>query len=252
MVANSCVPDVTVWRVELDGREARARDVFADLSDQERQRASRFRRRLDGKRWAVARAALRNALAYHLRCAPDAVVFDAAPGGKPVLADPAPDLHFNLAHAGGLALVAVSTRAPVGVDLEEVREFRGITTLVDRCFAADERSAWYHLPPAERTRAFFLAWTRKESVIKATGAGLTVPLEAVQVSLDASAEPEIRNYPGHPEAREGWSLRHLDPRDSYLGAVTLLAPTLAGCRLVDLAAIEGMSTDRSGRGPSST
>lgn len=230
--------------------EARARVVFAQLSDQERERAARFRRRLDGQRWAVARSGLRQALAYHLGCAPGVIVLDALPGGKPVLADPAASLHFSLAHAGGLALVAVSAHAPVGVDLEEVRPFRRMATVVDRCFAADERSTWYRLPPEDRTRAFFRAWTRKESVIKATGAGMTVPLEAVRVSLEVSAEPEIRSYPRHPEAPEVWSLRHLEPGDPYLGAVTTLAPTPAGCELVDLAATTG-ATVRSDEVPAS-
>jgi 4'-phosphopantetheinyl transferase len=59
-----------------------------------------------------------------------------------------------------------------------------------------------------RSDAFLRCWTLKESVLKATGKGLSQPLDSFRVA-------------GAPD---GWSLHALEPAPGYLGAVAVQAP----------------------------
>ena len=92
--------------------------------------------------------------------------------GKPVLAAH-PDIHFNLSHSGALAVCAVSDR-PVGVDVQTMITYD--PGLAARCLQPGER-AWLE-GETDRDRGFTRLWTRKESWLKRSGAGLSVPMRS--------------------------------------------------------------------------
>lgn len=87
--------------------------------------------------------------------------------GKPFLACD-PRIHFNLSHSGHLAVCAVA-HVPVGVDVEVVCDHG--QDVAERCFQPCELD-WMH-KEADRAQAFTRLWTRKESLIKLTGSGLS-------------------------------------------------------------------------------
>ena len=81
------------------------------------------------------------------------------PGGKPVIGEGG--LHFCLAHAGDLAVCAVS-EAPVGIDVEPMRNIS--PGMRRKIFSAAEQ---------QRSDGDMLwTWVAKESYIKLTGEGL--------------------------------------------------------------------------------
>lgn len=88
-----------------------------------------------------------------------------APSGKPELPGGLP---FSLSHGGFLALLAVSDRT-VGVDAEPLA--RGIDPAFYRRVLTPEEAEWLRAEPG---RQFSWLWTRKESVMKACGLGLTL------------------------------------------------------------------------------
>jgi 4'-phosphopantetheinyl transferase len=76
-------------------------------------------------------------------------------------------------------------------------------------------------PPPERLRAFFECWTRKEAFIKATGEGLSFPLEEFDASL---APGEVERLLRTDRASSGeslWTLRAFAPDPAYAAAVAL-------------------------------
>ena len=64
--------------------------------------------------------------------------------GKPVIAGA--NLHFNVTHTDGLALIALAHRA-VGIDVERVREMANPEGLVSRFFSPHERDEFFRCPP---------------------------------------------------------------------------------------------------------
>ncbi len=207
--------EVHLWRIALD-----APADASLLSPDELERAGRFHFARDRRRFVAARAGLRRILARYLGQAPQALGFAYGPQGKPRLAAAGAPPYFNLSHAEGLALVAVTAIGEVGVDLEFPRPID--PGLAARYFAAAEIAALEALPAQERNLAFFRCWTRKEAYLKACGDGVLAPLDRFEVSLDP-ASPRVLTIGGDREEAARWQLAHLEPAPGYVGAVALRA-----------------------------
>lgn len=177
-------PQGEVWRCDLSVPPSPV--GLASLSSVERVRAQRFVFERDRVRFVAAHVALRELLAEKLQQPAHTLQFDTGQFGKPYLPR-SPTCHFNLTHSEDLALIAVSHRSEVGVDIERLRDLRDAEGLVERHFSPSEQRAWREVPFRERAAAFHQTWARKEAVVKALGWGLNLPLETVMVGT--STEP---------------------------------------------------------------
>lgn len=210
MTGTSC----DVYWAHLD--ELRPRHLEL-LSDGELARRAAYRRDRDQARFALAAAMARLVIASRLGIAPRDVEVDRTcercgqPHGRPRL--PGHELHLSVTHSGDLAALAVSTAGPVGIDLEVVRPLDH-QALLDEALAPEERAG-----PVS-PHAFFTTWTRKESVLKATGAGLSVPMRGVVVTPPVEP-PRLLDYPGTP--RLPAQMLDLALAPGYAGAVTVLS-----------------------------
>lgn len=131
--------EVRVRRLDVPPERAAAL-----LSTDERSRAARIVHADDRRAWVVARGALRELLAGLLDADPRALRFT---GAKPRVEGSG--LGFSLSHEGGLLVVATAWGAELGVDHETLRP----------------------LPGVEDPTSYFEAWTRREALFKAGGAG---------------------------------------------------------------------------------
>jgi 4'-phosphopantetheinyl transferase len=107
------------------------------------------------------------------------------PFGKPAIAPGCGDrgLSFNISHTRGLAACAVTCEDPVGLDVEASDRLTALD-IASRYFAADELNTILDAEPEKRRGLFFRFWTLKEAFIKATGEGLSRPLDSFAFSLD--------------------------------------------------------------------
>jgi 4'-phosphopantetheinyl transferase len=71
-----------------------------------------------------------------------------------------------------------------------------------------------------RLDAFYRGWTRKEAYLKATGLGLALVDEQVEVPLAASPSPAPLRAPGAASAG-GWWLYDLSPAPGFVGALVV-------------------------------
>ena len=204
-----------VWTVDLALTAAEHARCERALSAEERARMARFLRPEDRARFAASHAAKRLILARALAREPGALAFAVAPGGRPDLVGT--PLSFNLSHSGTRALVALSTEAPVGVDVEALRPLPDALRIARSHFAPDEVAALAQLGGEALRAAFFALWTRKEAVVKALGAGLALPLTRFSVSLPPGPPHLLRMEDG-PQA---WTLAHLEPGPGTVGALAV-------------------------------
>jgi 4'-phosphopantetheinyl transferase len=174
--------DVHVWRVRLDVPRASLEAHARSLGPDEEARALRFRFDEDRSRFVVAHGALRVILGMYLGIDPESVGITRGAGNKPELSNAAHQLQFNLAHAAGVALVAVTRGRAVGVDVEHITPIE-TDVVAARFFSKRERRELSSLPIEEREREFFRIWTLREAYAKATGGGLR---EALEISTDAA------------------------------------------------------------------
>jgi len=211
-----------VWKIDLDVPADAHERLGSVLADSEREHARRFHLARDSTRFVVAHAAVRLILARYLPETPAAsLVFSTGSLGKPDLAGPAAgQFQFNLSHSGAVGLCAVA-RAPVGVDVERLRDDLAFGDIAASHFSPFENAALRALPPAQRVAAFFAGWTRKEAYIKARGDGLTLALTSFDVAL-APDQPAalVATRPDPDEARR-WSMSSLEVGAGYAAAVAV-------------------------------
>ena len=158
----------------------------AILDERERARAARFVFEQDRRAYTAAHALLRHALSDRAGVEPSAWRFAAGSRGKPYLAkQPAGfDLRFSLSHCRSMVAVAIAQDLEVGVDVEACDRAVDLE-IANSCFAPDEIAMLNGLPqPEQRRDRFIMLWTLKEAVIKATGAGLSQPLESFSIGFD--------------------------------------------------------------------
>lgn len=192
-----------LWHADLD----EDRFNVETITSEEEERAWRFRRPLHQKRFIHGRSLLRYLAGHYLQCDPREIRFVDGPAGKPGIIHPArTKLYFNVAHSHATILIAFSTAAEIGVDIEWERTLPDETQLVERFFHPDEIAAYRALPPSLRSRGFANAWTRKEAVLKACGEGLQGRLDSFSVSLEPD-EPCRLLLPPHDQNRSvQWTL----------------------------------------------
>lgn len=154
---------------------AKLRHCYSVLNNNEREQVARFTHIDLKNRYIQAHGLLRFLLADYLNCKPESLVFKKTTQGKPYLSD-YPQLQFNISHSNDYLLIATAQDIAVGVDIEHIKTRKTIENLVLRCCAIEEQAYWFALPQAEKLRAFYQFWTRKEAFVKATGLGIVLGL----------------------------------------------------------------------------
>lgn len=215
--------EVHIWRAPLDAPNALVERLWPTLSEEERQRAQRFHFDHDRIHFVVAHGVLRVILGAYLRQSPSQLRFAHNPYGKPFLADATgatSDLTFNLSHSRNLALIAVTTKRHVGIDVEFIRSDFADEQIAERFFSQPEVATLRSLPKESRPQGFFNCWTRKEAYIKARGEGLSIPLDQFAVTL-APGAPAVLLHTADPHEVTRWRLEALSPAPGFAAAVAV-------------------------------
>lgn len=139
------------------------------VGTERRKKVIRYRMPDDRKRSLAAGLIIRKILNEN-RVSEDSLKY--SENGKPF----ADNLFFNVSHAGDYVVGVFSDRE-VGCDIEKI---------VDAPLGVSDR--FFHLKEAEyirsaedKNRAFFTLWTLKESYMKMTGRGMSLPLDSFEV-----------------------------------------------------------------------
>jgi len=172
-------PPSAVWYAETVEHDAIAGRLRA-ITEDERACARAFRNVADRNRYMTGRLLVRLALSAAVanRVAPSAWRFGLDRASKPRVAPHLPQVHFNLAHAGRMAVVVTDAARPVGVDVERIDGAPfDLPALV---LSAREKETLDRCPPETRNREFLKLWTLKEALAKRSGEGIGLNLAAVE------------------------------------------------------------------------
>jgi 4'-phosphopantetheinyl transferase len=158
---------------------------LALLDGTERQRALCLSDPRAMEEFVKTRALLRRLLAQHTGRPADALEITTAVSGKPMLLDSG-DVHFNISHSQGRALVAISS-AEIGIDIERIDCLVDYWGVANSVFSRCELELLRSVPETRKLEAFFSLWTRKEAYLKATGRGFSANLALISVASTRSA-----------------------------------------------------------------
>lgn len=186
----------------LDVEQDNIRLTGACLNEQERRRARRLRLEQDRRRFIATRGQLRRVLASKLGISPSDVELEYGRLGKPHLSHhmPARDLRFSVSRSADMAVIALSTRREVGVDIEAVLPVPEADEIAALCLSASEYESYIALGPEDRLEGFFRRWTRLEAISKALGCGLGQRI---------------------PWDEKDWVVRTFIPKSGYIGSMVV-------------------------------
>ncbi len=215
--------EVHVWLAELEQPARTVEQLAGVLSDDELARARRFYFERDRRRFMVARGVLRKILGWYLALPPARLEFTYGPRGKPFLlaAGDGQRLRFNVSHSQELALFAVTRDRELGVDIEFMRPLDDADAIARHFFSAHEQATLLSLPASLKHQGFYNCWTRKEAYIKATGEGLSQPLDEFDVSLAPGEPAKLLSVVGKPEEVSRWTFQALQPPEGYAAALAV-------------------------------
>ncbi|MEU5889155.1 PfaD family polyunsaturated fatty acid/polyketide biosynthesis protein [Streptomyces sp. NPDC047461] len=207
-----------------EGEDIR-QDRLRVLASQERRRAEGFLRSADRDEYIRAHWLLRHALSEGTSVPPEDWDFTRDRYDKPRIAERFGDRReFSLSHSAGVALVAISTGRPVGVDIERLAD--DDPPPLRSCLTPAERTTLSALPDRDRYPAFVQLWTLKEALAKAMGIGLRLPFGDVDFTWQ-DGRPVLRPT-ASVVAPELWTCHRLDAPVGLRAALCVRGPRPRG------------------------
>jgi len=208
--------DVHVWCADLRERWPES-VLYGLLSEDERIRASRFAFEEDRRRYVHAHGLLRILLGRYLDRPSASIQFMIGRKGKPCLRPENGRMRFNLSHARALALYAFARDREVGIDVEwRDRELSWHDVAAYTCSKREQAILSSLVGPAQ-VDTFYSWWTLKEAYAKAIGAGLTLPLNRIDVA--GRCESSVVD-PADGDIRDPrWAMLTLPLWSEYAGAL---------------------------------
>ncbi|RZS79623.1 4'-phosphopantetheinyl transferase [Phyllobacterium myrsinacearum] len=179
-------PTIDIWWWAYAESQTDWGKVRSALTVPEQERASSFRFDRDAIGFMAGRHLQRSILSLYTGEAAENLNVVTGDHGKPYLAGETA-LAFNLSNTSGLAVLAVSRDCSVvGMDAEAHSVALEAGTAEIICSAA-ESAMLSMLQGAERQALLLAFWTLKESLLKATGHGLTVEPHRLTVRVDPAS-----------------------------------------------------------------
>jgi 4'-phosphopantetheinyl transferase len=206
--------EVHVYRINISTNLHLLDAFLATLMPAEKERGGKYFQLKDRQRFILSRGAQRYILGRYLNQAAAQVAFALGNNKKPFLVtDGRSAIQYNITHAGDWILLAVSSEA-VGIDVEFVDKEFQFNDILEEHFSQAEIAFIEQNNPAEN---FYLLWTRKEALLKATGQGLGEHLK-VTPSLNGihSLSPQLLC------ADKTWQVSSFNLPGGYTGSIANL------------------------------
>ncbi|UQB30165.1 4'-phosphopantetheinyl transferase superfamily protein [Pseudomonas tremae] len=177
----------------------------------------------DKRSYLISRALIRTLLSHHTGIEPSELKFGTGKYGKPYLTHPklsSGSIHFNLSHTADLAIACVSFGNMVGIDTEATLGAPPLEIMREH-FTQGEVLELMACAPGARFDHFWAVWTLKECCTKATGIGLSTPLNQLSFSLLRQGEIQLLTKPVSPFFEKPWWFAQWRPTPNHMAALCL-------------------------------
>ena len=212
----SLLNSVELWFFDNEKLSQLSYDWGKNLSTEEQQRAHRFHFESDQRSFMIYHSCKRLILSCHLNKEPKDIVISFQEKGKPFLKDE--PLTFNLSHTKEMAVLAVANGVEIGVDIEKIKTSANYLDIAKRFFHPDEYQQLMEFEDAQQQQQqFYILWTAKEAILKATGEGIAAGLNKFSVQQHLSNLDELKHtYP------ETITLMPLSVPDNYVATLAIV------------------------------
>lgn len=211
--------EIHLWHCRLDANTDSIEVFKRILSEDEKEKAAKFKFDIHCEQSIISRGILRMLLGKYLKKHPHDLEFGYTEYDKPFLKS-ASSLQFNVSHSGNRAAFAFVQDVEIGVDIEKIKSDFEVMDIAQHFFSTHEIQSLLALPEGDKVAGFYRCWTRKESFIKAKGSGLSFALTSFSISLDADRAELLRTDWDTREKSE-WQVFAFEPEDGYQGALSV-------------------------------
>lgn len=150
---------------------------YSNISAERQNKADAFKFRKDKNLSLGASILLDTGLKKIYNICEKNMVYSTEKNKKPYFKN-APEIHFNISHSETMVAVAFS-KNEIGIDIEKIKD----TDLkIAKRFFTD--SEYNHILKANNSKEFYRLWTLKESFMKVTGLGFSLPLNQFCINFD--------------------------------------------------------------------
>ena len=239
-IDEALIKDILVWIISINDSPFKLDAALQLLPEEELIRAGSIVFENDRRQYIIERAVLRLILSKYLDIgAPEDIAFSYTALGKPYI--PGSSYSFNFSNTTELAVLAVSRSGEVGIDIEYMNRRLPTTAIINKCFSSIERLTYVNLPVDQRLKYFFHIWTAKEAYTKATGKGITIPLNTISIYSSPPDRKTSIHTPQESNENQNWIIHDLGLGNPYIGSLAT-SSELSGVRqiaisLEDIAAI---------------
>jgi len=214
---------VHIWAVDLEHWALPCHEVVRMLPEFEKKKSERFRFEILRTRYIKGHYLLRTLLGMYLGVDFYNQEFHINKHGKPTLKNPqAKDsIYFNMSNSENTCICVFRQHGDIGVDIEKIQDLPDMDRIVERFFTSDEKEIFRSLPEQNRKQTFFKFWTRKESLLKAMGVGLSFPLDKVDVMTEQKETLETFIKITGPDTESEWTLCDINVFDNFASAIAI-------------------------------
>lgn len=227
--------EVHIWTM-LDDDEA-SLSAFSQftklLSPEEQHKLQQYSAKTPQRQFLITRGMLRLLLSdYQPQIAPNEWSIEIAAQGKPYIHNPLNEpLHFSISHTKGLLAIAFCQHPYIGLDIENQCRKTKVMDIATHFFSSHEVAYLKNMIDSEQqTETFFKIWTLKESLIKATGKGISVGLDKFSMLPTTPLSLEF-HQPSLAES-QCWQLWQEKPTPHHQMAVAIGAPSMPDCQII--------------------
>lgn len=176
-----------VWLVNVEPWFEQLEFLLSFLQNEEKKKANSFYRDVDKKLYIASHGILRLILSQYLECHPFSIIYSYSKYNKPYLIDEKfSNIFFNLSHSGGRALIGISAKHEIGVDVEfrsdefDIHEVTHLFLNHEEIIECEEKE----ISPQD-------FWVCKEAILKAIGIGLSIDPRKIIISNLRGEKPSV-------------------------------------------------------------
>ena len=197
---------IHLWYISLD-IEIKLEKLVPFLSANELQKANSFLFEHLRYAYILRRGALRHILSQYCNIEPQSINFNYNNYQKPYLEPNNYNLQFNMSNSNKMAVLAITQKDLIGVDIEYLKPIDDIINIAHNFFSETEFKTLAEVPITQQLKAFYTIWTRKEALVKASGEGLSAyPVDTFNVAFLPTEPIKLIDINNSTHEADKWSL----------------------------------------------
>lgn len=159
-----------IWKIHIPDHLELLSTSYEGLHEDEKIKYDSYKNQDDQNRYVLSKYFLRELIGKYINIPPSEIEFQYSEFNKPRLKNNT-NFNFNISHSKNYIIIGLGYNWTVGVDIEYMKSRIDLYDMIINCMSNSEISI---ILDSKYTRAmFFKFWTRKESLLKGIGIGLT-------------------------------------------------------------------------------